>query len=88
MVRSGLTEPRKRMTISQYFASLECVACGKMTQERLCPECVSQPSRLAAVLATKARAWERAHFAVLDVCTFSLNVRTRPSHLYFGQNHA
>lgn len=67
MVRSGIGEVKKRITISQYFSSLECAACGRMTQERVCPDCVSEPMRLATVLATKARTLDRANAAALKV---------------------
>lgn len=67
---SVLTERKKKSTISQYFASVNCVCCNEITQNKkgVCDRCLNQPQLLATCLYYKIQAWQRCQNQVDKIC--------------------
>ncbi|KAI5736796.1 hypothetical protein M8J76_007192 [Diaphorina citri] len=68
---SVLNERKKKSTISQYFASVNCVCCNQMTQNNkgVCDACLTQTQLLGTCLYYKIQAWQRSQDQVNKVCT-------------------
>ncbi|XP_061750084.1 DNA polymerase zeta catalytic subunit isoform X3 [Nerophis ophidion] len=64
----GGEEGRRKGTISQYFTSLHCPACDRLTPLGVCAPCRSQPQRVAVVLQQDLRRWEQEQDQLLKVC--------------------
>ncbi|XP_061780433.1 DNA polymerase zeta catalytic subunit [Nerophis lumbriciformis] len=64
----GGEEARRKGTISQYFTTLHCPACDRLTPLGVCAPCRSQPQRVAVVLQQDLRRWEQEQEQLLKVC--------------------
>ncbi|XP_054272954.1 DNA polymerase zeta catalytic subunit [Macrosteles quadrilineatus] len=58
----------KKATISQYFVTSGCVACGCMTSRGVCDPCLLQPQQLSVTLNTQVLNWERKMALVTKIC--------------------
>lgn len=59
---------KKKSTISQYFSSTSCAACGEQTQtDLLCLKCKKTPQQTVFVLMEKIRRWEHAFCTINTV---------------------
>ncbi|XP_066995085.2 uncharacterized protein PolZ1 [Anabrus simplex] len=65
---TSVTDGQKKSTISQYFATTNCAACGQQTHSGLCAECQNHPQSTAIILADKLRQWERTYSNIVKVC--------------------
>lgn len=67
---SVLSERKKKSTISQYFASVNCVCCNRVTQNKkgVCDVCLREPQLLATCLYYKMQGWQRSQGLVDKVC--------------------
>ncbi|KAL1457720.1 hypothetical protein WDU94_007916 [Cyamophila willieti] len=68
---SVLSERKKKSTISQYFASVNCVCCNSVTQNKkgVCDVCLHEPQLLATCLYYKIQAWQRSQDQVTRICS-------------------
>nr|CAI5846392.1 unnamed protein product [Callosobruchus analis] len=55
----------KKSTISQYFSTSNCVACGEQTKVGICDKCTSKPQRTVVSLMEKMRNWEQCYHNVV-----------------------
>ncbi|XP_075227107.1 DNA polymerase zeta catalytic subunit [Lycorma delicatula] len=58
----------KKATISQYFATVNCIICQKQAINGICDECQLQTQRLATELAMKINNWERKYYLSNKLC--------------------
>lgn len=70
VVRTTGNEHQKKSTISQYFATVECVVCSEITNTPVCQKCQGHPQKLAVVLNEKTRHWERTYDNIIKVSNF------------------
>lgn len=66
-VRSLGNEKHKKSTISQYFATAECVVCSEVTNSPVCQKCQGNPRKLAFVVNEKIRRHERSYDKIVKV---------------------
>lgn len=57
-------------TISQYFGTIECIACGEMTREGVCQQCRGQPQTVLTILGSKIRSIDRSYNQLREVRSF------------------
>lgn len=67
---ASLPSDKQKATISQFFNALLCLSCGSSSENKICKQCVKQPSRTIVVLHQKLRSLEKN---VFDVDVVSLN---------------
>uniref|UniRef100_A0A1B6DGY7 DNA polymerase n=4 Tax=Clastoptera arizonana TaxID=38151 RepID=A0A1B6DGY7_9HEMI len=58
----------KKSTISQYFSTMNCVVCQKLTQNGVCLDCQVRPQIVALTLSTKLSLWERRYSLLNKIC--------------------
>uniref|UniRef100_A0A8D9BNJ6 DNA polymerase n=1 Tax=Cacopsylla melanoneura TaxID=428564 RepID=A0A8D9BNJ6_9HEMI len=68
---SVLNERKKKSTISQYFASVNCVCCNNVTQNKkgVCDVCLYEPQLLATCLYYKIQSWQWSQDQVTRICS-------------------
>ncbi|KAK2146298.1 hypothetical protein LSH36_617g00013 [Paralvinella palmiformis] len=55
-------------TISQYFTTLTCPVCEETTTQGTCQSCQSDPQRVAVVINSRIRNWQRTFYQLIRVC--------------------
>ena len=56
-------------TISHYFNSSHCPICQKLTNQKICRQCKSNPQETIVNLAARIRMTERRHIQLTEVST-------------------
>eukprot|EP00057_Strongylocentrotus_purpuratus_P029170 XP_011683644.1 PREDICTED: DNA polymerase zeta catalytic subunit [Strongylocentrotus purpuratus] len=59
----------RKGTISQYFCSLNCAVCDRLTQSGLCEVCRSSPQTTVTSLMKRVQDWDRARAQINKICT-------------------
>ncbi|CAH1173828.1 unnamed protein product [Phaedon cochleariae] len=65
---AGSVSPKRKSTISQYFLTNSCAACGDQTQTGICLNCCNDSQKTSIILMEKMRMWERNHQNIILVC--------------------
>jgi DNA polymerase elongation subunit (family B) len=78
--RSGLIlqihgKDTRKGTISQYFSTIECVVCGKLTHDHICHHCRGQPQTVLTVLGSKIRNAQRNFRNLQELCSHCVSWR-------------
>lgn len=63
----GVDEVGRKGTISQYFTTLHCPVCDKLTQLGVCSRCRAEPQRVAVTLHQDMSQWESQQEQLLKV---------------------
>ncbi|XP_022100801.1 uncharacterized protein LOC110984687 isoform X2 [Acanthaster planci] len=71
--------PGKKGTISQYFASLNCVVCEKVTKETLCSDCKAKGQVTATALMSQVQQWQLVQQGMAKICASCCNFRDQDS---------
>nr|XP_054753442.1 DNA polymerase zeta catalytic subunit-like [Lytechinus pictus] len=59
----------RKGTISQYFCSLNCAVCDRLTQSGLCDSCRSSPQTTVTSLMKRIQDWDRERTQINKICT-------------------
>ncbi|XP_071800751.1 DNA polymerase zeta catalytic subunit-like [Asterias amurensis] len=75
-----LGTPGKKGTISQYFVSLNCVICEKVTQTSICDECKSKSQVTSTALMSRVQQWQKAQQDIAKICASCCNFSEQGTH--------
>ncbi|XP_038059014.1 DNA polymerase zeta catalytic subunit-like [Patiria miniata] len=70
-----LGTPGKKGTISQYFVSLNCVICEKVTKESLCSDCKAKGQVTATALLSRVQQWQSIQQDMAKICASCCNFK-------------
>ncbi|XP_071479193.1 DNA polymerase zeta catalytic subunit-like [Diadema antillarum] len=70
----------RKGTISQYFSSLNCAGCDRLTKSGLCESCKASPQTTVTSLMRRVQQWDRARVQINKVCSSCCGFRDTKQH--------
>ncbi|KAK3097907.1 hypothetical protein FSP39_014334 [Pinctada imbricata] len=73
--QSLMPAEKKKGTISQFFSTVNCPVCDKLTNQTICNNCMQNPQMVCVSLCDRITKWEKVHQTLIQICNTCMGVQ-------------